>query len=54
MLNSNPPHEIDERVCVDKVVMDLTSSRMSDSPCAHTTSEYGWSSNVERIMKARP
>ena len=29
------------------------SSRMADSPCVLTTSEYGWSANMERIMKAQ-
>merc|ERR1711924_231480 len=27
--------------------------RMADSPCVLTTSEYGWSANMERIMKAQ-
>ena len=26
---------------------------MADSPCVLTTSEYGWSENLERIMKAQ-
>merc|ERR1740117_872368 len=30
----------------------LISNRMADSPCVLTTSEYGWSANMERIMKA--
>ena len=29
------------------------SSRMAGSPCVLTTSEYGWSANMERIMKAQ-
>merc|ERR1711896_109797 len=31
----------------------LVSSRVVDSPCVLTTSEYGWSANMERIMKAQ-
>ena len=44
-LNSNPVG-----VKVEKVIV---SSRMADSPCVLTTSEYGWSANMERIMKAQ-
>ena len=29
------------------------SSRRADSPCVLTTSEYGWSTNMERSMKAQ-
>lgn len=31
----------------------LISSRTADSPCALTTSGYGWSANIERTMKAQ-
>merc|ERR1711920_1068403 len=39
-----------KEVLGDKVVI---SSRMADSPCVLTTSEYGWSANMECIMKAQ-
>merc|ERR1712028_212756 len=42
-----------KEVLGDKVEKGLISSRMADSPCVLTTSEYGWSANMERIMKAQ-
>jgi len=34
-----------------KVEKVMVSSRMADSPCVLTTSEYGWSANMERIIR---
>jgi len=37
----------------EKVEKVVTSERMVSSPCCIVTSEYGWSANMERIMKAQ-
>eukprot|EP01084_Bolivina_argentea_P301940 521055_1 len=37
----------------DKVEKVIISDRMVESPCSLVTGEYGWSANMERIMKAQ-
>lgn len=42
-----------KEVLGDKIEKVLVGSRMQESPCVLVTSEWGWSANMERIMKAQ-
>jgi len=48
-----PLTEYLKKVYGEKVEKVVVSNRISKSPCVLVTSQYGWSANMERIMRAQ-
>ncbi|XP_001365625.1 endoplasmin [Monodelphis domestica] len=42
-----------DKALKDKIEKAVISQRLTESPCALVASQYGWSGNMERIMKAQ-
>nr|5ULS_A Chain A, Endoplasmin [Canis lupus familiaris]5ULS_B Chain B, Endoplasmin [Canis lupus familiaris] len=42
-----------DKALKDKIEKAVVSQRLTESPCALVASQYGWSGNMERIMKAQ-
>jgi heat shock protein beta len=44
---------LQEKVLKDKIDKAVISERLTNSPCALVAKSYGWTGNMERIMKAQ-
>jgi len=45
--------KVEKEILGDKVEKVVLGDRIVDSPCCLVTGEFGWSANMERIMKAQ-
>merc|ERR1712176_1559344 len=50
---TEPLCKLMKEVLGDKVEKCVLGTRIDESPCVLVTSEYGWSANMEHIMKAQ-
>merc|ERR1712167_236565 len=48
-----PLAKLMKEILGDKVEKLVMSERMTESPCVLVTGEYGWTANMERIMRAQ-